>query len=119
LVEKVDQQDFGKLLPMAKPAKSKAEVKPNDFRKDLYGNWVATDGVTEEINCIYPDGNWGVGANGPPENGFTWKLYPASRSFVMSRPGIWRGTFTLSFDGNLLSGQNNVGTKNWMIKLDD
>ncbi len=126
LVEKVKKQEFGNLLksapvikPQAKPKEKKPKVnepKPN-LSNQLIGSWMSCNvGAKTNVLTLYKDGSWTQA--GQTYSGCIWGFSRTTNVLMLTRPG-WRGTYKLSTDGKLASGQNQAGTKLWLVKLDD
>ncbi len=105
LVPQVDQR----------PEPKKKESNKKTPKDDLSGRWLSTnEGAVSRVLTINSNGTFIGFKNVRGQWGFNEK----NRTAILFRPG-WRGQYTLSVDGTLLTGVNQVGTKIWMIRLKD
>jgi hypothetical protein len=97
-----------------RPEPKKRESKKETPEDNLTGRWLSTNiGVVAKVVSIYPNGTFKG-----EDNGGRWVFNQQNRTAILFRSN-WRGQYTLSVDGDLLTGVNQVGTKIWMIRLKD
>ncbi len=120
-IKKVDEKNYGTLLDSKPAIKAQAkpkvkEPKPN-LTNQLTGSWMCCNvGAKSNVLTLYKDASWTEA--GQTYSGCIWGFSRTTNVLTLNRPG-WRGTYKLSTDGKLASGQNQTGTKIWLVKLND